>query len=314
MKPECKSKYENLVIRPLLNLIEEHQEFLTLPENLPQLAKLGYMFERFYLAGRIAYGSRGKIKNDDYACENNPKYEIGDHIDYLNEDIENLIYDAWGLHVKDYEEVKYPTIKDVRDLILGGTKELSDFEKKLRKQNKTFDEWVDIKTDPQYRYSSLYGDRKSVADHLLCVIGNGYGYNKELGIVFEEASGADQDRDLYGHWENAILDPMLLPTVTQILEVKELDLALKEEVIAKEEWKKERNKEFDLSIKELEELGKTLSEKIESLALPEDLEIEDEKEVIQQPYKYYPLCEYSIITMFDEIYTGRYRNLSRDCR
>ena len=66
------TKYEKTVIEPIMKVIENNQVFLTKPENLPQLAKLGFMFERLYYAGRICYGYDGIVKRGS-SCENNPK-------------------------------------------------------------------------------------------------------------------------------------------------------------------------------------------------------------------------------------------------
>src|ERR1035437_8055575 len=189
------TKYERYVIRPILSVIEKHQDFLCKPENLPQLAKLGFMFDKLWYAGRVCYGHNGRIKKGGYTCENNPKYELGDTITYNSEENENLIYDAWGMHVSnDGNTMNYD---EFRNLILNG-KQLSEFELRYRKPNKTFDQWVEVLCDNEFQYNILYPDRKSVANHLLCVIGNGYGYNKTTGLVIREASGADQDEDQYG--------------------------------------------------------------------------------------------------------------------
>lgn len=36
-------KFEEKIIDPILSIIRNNQEYLTLPENLPQLAKLGWI-------------------------------------------------------------------------------------------------------------------------------------------------------------------------------------------------------------------------------------------------------------------------------
>jgi len=41
-------KYEEKVIDVILTLIKDNQEYLTQPENLPQLAKLGYMYNTLW--------------------------------------------------------------------------------------------------------------------------------------------------------------------------------------------------------------------------------------------------------------------------
>ncbi len=44
----------------------------------------------------------------------------------------------------------------------------------MTETNMTFDDWVEWLTSDKNEYKSLYPDRRSVANHLLCVIGNGY--------------------------------------------------------------------------------------------------------------------------------------------
>ena len=52
-------KFEENIIDPILTLIRENQEYLTQPENLPQLAKLGWMYNTLWYAGRVCWGYDG---------------------------------------------------------------------------------------------------------------------------------------------------------------------------------------------------------------------------------------------------------------
>ena len=314
------TRYERYVIRPILSAIEKHQDFLCKPENLPQLAKLGFMFEKLWYAGRVAYGYHGIVKKRGYSCENNPKYELGDTINYNSEENENLIYDAWGMHVSnDGNEMTYD---EIRDLVLKG-KPLSEFEIKFRKPNKTFDEWVEVLSDKQFKYSRMYPDRRSVADHLLCTIGNGYGYSKKTGMVFEEASGADQDKDGYGDWENSKFIPEIQEIVDKVLAFDMTKIALDaESAYVKESVAKRKAEQFAEQMKfhKLflpiinEALLKKGKEPI-TLESPKYKEIYDKyieesfdeemskvrgSKKEKQSYEYYPICNYSIITMLDE--------------
>lgn len=227
--PKLKFKFEKLVIDPILSLMKEHQIYLTQPENLPQLAKLGYMYNTLWYAGRQCWGSEGLLQANKkaYDCEDNPKYKI-EAVEPQTEEIENLVYDAWGMHVSEMEDGRYGKLPisgdDFIKLIKEG-KELTPFELKLRKPNKTFDEWVEVLTDKQYRYSSIYKTRRAVADHLLCCIGNGYRINKE-GFIISKASGADQDKDLYGAWENVVFKAEIAKEVDKILSYPEVKLTL----------------------------------------------------------------------------------------
>ena len=225
-------KFEESVIDPILTCIRDNHDFLTRKENLPQLAKLGYMYNTLWYSGRICWGYDGilrskklMVKDEDgeyqYGdCEDNPKYKIEMTDPTGNGDVDDLVYDAWSLHVSRGEGEDGPNSKEFYDLIKNG-KPLTELEKKELKVNKTLDDWVEIKTDPNYKYRSLYPDRKSVADYLLCVIGTGYGWNKD-GFIIEEAGGADQDSALYGDWQNAKFAPQIQKVVDLVLSVPQL--------------------------------------------------------------------------------------------
>lgn len=269
-----KFKFEEEVIDPILELIRDNQEFLTQPENLPQLAKLGYMYNSLWYSGRVCWGTDGllldpdikkAIEEYDYedeenspyqfvSCEDNPKYKI-EMCNPQNDEIENLIYDAWSLHVSDDMN---PSFDEFSKLIKEGVP-LTELEKKELKINKTFEDWVEIKLDPTYKYKSLYPDRKRVADHLLCTIGNGYGWNKD-GYIIEEAGGADQDKSVYGDWRNAKFSPEIQPVVDRILsmpEVKEtLDTAYEHINGAKRKRKEEEDNRW-------RDIFKTIAKKVE---------------------------------------------------
>lgn len=313
------TKYEKLVIRPILKVIENKQDYLCQPENLPQLAKLGFMFNNLWYAGRVCYGYDGIVKKGS-SCENNPKYEIGDNIKYNSEEDENLVYDAWGMHVTDeYKNNDYEAFKKI---VLEG-KELPEFEKERRRPNKTFDDWVKILTDKRYKYHSLYPDRQSVANHLLCVIGNGYGYNTKTGMVISEASGADQDEDLYGEWENAQFESSILEVINKVLDVPECKLALDaySAFVIKNRDKRLKKEREDMSKwfgnllpslnKFRTESGKpeiTLDDDGFQKTMNEYLKIQMSKitgksstpKPKPKPYEYYPISDYSIIWKLDE--------------
>ena len=307
------TKFESKIIKPILKVIEKNQDYLCKLENLPQLAKLGYMFNALWYAGRVCYGYDGIVKKGS-TCENNPKYELGDNIEYNSEENDSLVYDAWGMHVSnDHDEVTYDNFKK---LIFEG-RELSEYEIENRRPNKTFDDWVNVLTDKRYRYHRIYPDRRSVANHLLCVIGNGYGYNPTTGMVIREASGADQDQDLYGEWENAVLEPSILKVVNKILEVPECKIALdsysayviKHREERKQEEREERGKLFGRLLPAINE--KRLAAGKEPVSLDDDefynfidehlntllgRKINDET----KPYEYYPICDYSILWKLDD--------------
>lgn len=243
-------KYEEEVIDPILIYIRENQEYLTIPENLSQLAKLGYMYNTLWYNGRLCWGSGGillsdkvkKMKGDEkyeyISCEDNPKYKI--EMCYpINDDIENLIYDCWGMHVSD-DDLSNPGSEKFIDIIKNGEK-LTPIQKKELKINKTIEDWIEIKTDASYKYKSLYPDAKSVIDNLLFVTGTGYDWNKD-GFIIEEAGGADQDRALYGDWKNAKFKTEIQIMVDSIIKMPEVIETLNTSKKYDDDEKNKRNK------------------------------------------------------------------------
>lgn len=305
--------FEKKIINPILTLIKNNQDYLCQPENLPQLAKLGYIYNSLWYAGRCCWGYEGilKTKKGGYVCEENPKYKI-EMCQPNCQKHDELIYDAWGMHI--LENQLPPSWAEFSKIVLGDT-EYSDFEIRLRKPNKTFDEWVETLTNKQYRYSSIYPNRRAVANHLLCVIGNGYGFKN--GVVVELASGADQDKDIYGFWEKAIFSPKIAKKIEKLMAdpivAQTLDAAKAHIEATRKKRKEEEQKSMPSEILRKALVGKEIITEQESFKLTfekmldllkpllkNDTEI---KSNIGQPvdvFTYYPISEYSIITQFDE--------------
>jgi hypothetical protein len=289
-------EFEERIIDTILNTIKDNQGYLTQRENLPQLAKLGYMYNTLWYGGRISSydGIIPKVMiidedDDDEPCEyeqcgDNPKYKI-DMCNPENEEIENYIYDAWGMHVSNGFGPSWDKFKTT---VLEG-KELTESEIKMLKPNKTFDEWVDALLSKK-RY---YTDKRHVANHLLCVIGNGYGYKN--GFVIHEASGADQDSSDYGDWKNAKFREDIQVIVNQIMVDPEVEIVMEYVTKCKEDYD-----------------AKELAKEIEAFGMPYlDYLKSEERETVESVFKklkgvtensyepYYPICEYSIITKLD---------------
>lgn len=261
-------KFEERIIDKLLEVISVNLDYLTQPENIPALGKLGHIYNRLWYAGRFAYGYEGRLRKDNQ-CDENPKYKL-EVCDVGTPEQYDLVYDAWGMHITMEEKIPL-NFDNFKNLILNG-KNITELDKKMGKLNKTIDDWVEIKTDENYRYKSLYPDRKSVVDHLLCTIGNGYGYKN--GFVFKEAGGADINMELYFNWENATFPKHIQEVVDFILEDEEVKKALDFEHVESIVFYEKRE---------------------------EDLFNEDFITPDTNKYKpYYPICDYSIITMFDE--------------
>ena len=286
-------KFEERIIDKLLEVISVNLDYLTQPENIPALGKLGHIYNRLWYAGRFAYGYNGKLRKDNQ-CDENPKYKL-EICDVGTPEQYDLVYDAWGMHITIEEEIPL-NFDNFKNLILNG-KTITELDKKMGKLNKTLDDWVEIKTDKNYRYKSLYPNRKSVVNQLLCTIGNGYGYKN--GFVFKEASGADMNMELYFNWENATFPKHIQEVVDFILEdeeVKEiLDFQHAEAILFYE--KREKDKKDSL-VEALLKSGKTQNE---AELFIEDLFNKDFITPDANKYSpYYPICDYSIITMFDK--------------
>lgn len=291
-------KFEQEIIDPIIGIIRDNQDYLTQPENLPQLAKLGWMYNTLWYAGRICWGYDGILldptlkKNDNEedpdnlyhfcSCEDNPKYKI-ENCDPTTDEIENLIYDAWGMHVSN--ELGTPTYDKFVDKLKNG-RELTDLDRKLLKINKTMEEWVEILTDKQYRYSSLYPDRRSVLSNLLCTIGTGYGISKD-GFIYKESSGADQDQASYGDWENAKFRTDIETIVNKLIQYPELKATLntanKYETDAKREREEKEDKEWSFLGADFKKIRDKMRTDRESA----------KKEIKYQAY--YPISSSSII-------------------
>jgi hypothetical protein len=104
-------------------------------------------------------------------CNNNPKYDLEWLEEWCGEDSEggNLLYDSWAVTVSNGYE--FPD--DARDSV-----------PKADKLNKTMEDWVDICTHENYKYKSIYPDKKRVVDHYICTNGTGIKWNKDGYLDF----------------------------------------------------------------------------------------------------------------------------------
>jgi hypothetical protein len=315
--------FEKKVIDPILNIIKDNQKYLTKKSNLPQLAKLGFIYNHFWYGGRVCWGHRGRLHDKDfleyvrkseykdglykfYSCEDNPKYKI-EMCDPVSDKIEDLIYDAWGMHVDDLET---PISSDQFFKFIKEGRTLTEFELKQRKPNKTFEEWVDILTDEQYKYSSLYNDRNAILRHMFCTTGSGYKINKE-GFICQTASGADEDISLYGDWENAVFREDIAKQVDEILSQPEVKQTLDEYytfvVELKEKKQKEEDEQNKMFYEILESAGRynqsegrlswdQLHNRIDNFYIEKGIRKKEEKRY----RKYYPISNYSMISKFNK--------------
>ena len=107
----------------------------------------------------------------------NPKDAILEVAEGLSEDDGNLLYDAWGVTVSN--DCEFPDTNPNIPL--------------ESKCNRTMDEWVELFTNPSYRFKSLFPDEFAVKDDLLCTIGTGYNWNNDGFVANVGPSGVDND-------------------------------------------------------------------------------------------------------------------------
>lgn len=312
-----KYNFEEKVIDVILNTIKDNQVYLTQPENLPQLAKLGYMYNSLWYAGRICWGFDGIIKKSKNGiCEDNPKYKI-EMCNPQTKEIDSLIYDAWGMHITEGGNPQ-PSWENFSTIVLKG-KSLTDIEIKQLKLNKTIDDWVDIFTSDDYTYKSLFGSRRSVLDYLLCTIGTGYGFKG--GCVYEKASGADEDTVIYGDWKNAVFNDTIQQIVNNLMSISEVEETVQQSYLyingliekrkAKQLEEKKKLKDEILNSMKLNDLNNSKEENkyyesdefknlLNFIKLNVPLSRETGGVIIEKYKKYYPICDYSNISKIDE--------------
>jgi hypothetical protein len=196
---KTKEKYPNIQAEcdKILKLMKTNQDFLCKEPNHPLLAYIMLRWQNLFYAGRVIYGD----SKYGYQCQNNPKYEFEDMEN--NDKNGNIIYDAWGVGVGMEQLIPPDFLKnhmigdrvgqlneaDFDELATYFSKE-DDFTKLQYKKNKTMDDWYALLGNPNYRYYSIYQDKQSIDDHLLCTNGNGYDWNKD-GFICDRGSSDD---------------------------------------------------------------------------------------------------------------------------
>ena len=257
--------FEEKVIDVLLNTIKDNQEYLTKEENIPQLTKLLYMYNTLYYAARTVYENQ---------CTENAKYKI-EMCNAIDEKTEELIGGCWGIHINRLLDLI--TWNDFYTTVFEGRK-LTEFKKKNLKQNKTFEDWIDILTDKEYEFSYAYTDRKNIANILLCGYGNGFDY--ENGYVIDK-----KNISKYGDWENAIFREDIQEIVKNIMAIPEV------------------KKVIDADVKNFYDVKKFFDfKKFYSTAK----EIKNVFKKNYTPHK--EICKYSNISSFDENTHESYMN------
>ncbi len=283
--------FKKSVVVKVLSIIEANEQYLCKKENLPQMAKLGYILEVLHRVYLVCYGDTGKIKKARYQSS------IRDLINDSNIEMDNdKIYDGWCMHLS--ERMIFPSFRDFKKLIYEG-KALTANEALLIKPKKTFDEWVDVLTNKEYGYHKLYPNRRVVAASLLFFDRNEYVYCD--GFIEGAVSWQSLVSD-YGDWQNAVLPEKILNQITKILEMPMVAEAFEVTFEVYEKRKTETKK----SEKETDKLRK-LVEKIRILQKKEGLLDEFDKN--KRKRDLYPTIIFgdkSPITQFTEQTHGSY--------
>ena len=284
-------KFEKLVIDKILNIIKKNQVYLTQPENLPQLAKLGYMYDTLWYAGRICWGYDGILrdsKRGNGQCEDNPKYKI-EMCKPQTSEIENLIYDASGMHCSMNEQKE--NWEEFSKMVFSGV-ELSKLQKNILKVNKTMVDWYEIFMSKDYKYSHMFKTKKNVSDYLLCTIGTGYGFKD--GCIYKEASGADQDVAEYGDWKNATFSENIDKVIKDIMSISEVEQTIQAAHLYTKEILDKYNAE------KLEKDIKIFGMSYEDFCKSDEYNKISGRFGVEKYNQYYPISDYSNISKIDE--------------
>jgi len=167
--------------KDLLAVSVKHMEYLL--EHPKELAYIYWKYDRLLNSCRFI-GQGGE----------NPKYPISEieeeAIEKYGEKYNGIVYDAWGFSVSN-DGFPFDDDDVTDERVTNPLYELQS------KQNKTMEEWIQLMTDKNYEYHSLYPNLWSVLNYLLCVIGTGFGWNKE-GFIIEEGA-ADSDSTIFSN-------------------------------------------------------------------------------------------------------------------
>jgi hypothetical protein len=226
----------NSIMIEILEMINDHRL------STEQVSKLLYVFNILDTAGHNGWGGFDGVLIDP---ELQNEVDDDEEVDFFYHSKKNHIpVGLLDLYNSFNDKLEHIDIDRLINILKNG-QELSNLEILLLKPNKTFDDWVEIKTHKEYKYNDLYSSRMKVADHLLCTLGNGYDWNKQ-GYLEYSSEVID--------WKNVKLPSTLLNRLIEILNIKEVKLTYKvfvDKMIDKDKdilkAKEEYNKYFGLS-------------------------------------------------------------------
>jgi hypothetical protein len=250
-------KYMNKVLK----MVVKHQiYFSTHPK---QLALLMQEYDDLHYASRYH-------ENEELHDWENLKYAVIDLEEQVDKDYAALVYDAWVATIEKEEISNHPL---------------------ERKKNKTMEEIVSMCLDPEYRYKSIFPNRRSVLNHYLCTIGAGKAWNKD-GFIGDKEGPSGCDMELFSYfWEETM--PSNIKKEMTWLDDAEINQYRKK---MKNSKKKSLNKEEGLfaSFEKIDELLKKINPK--KYASEQKKKAEDLKS-----YPFYPMVEdYSLICTMPE--------------
>lgn len=275
----------------VLDVVLENFDYFK--ENPRHLAWAMMNYELIHRVGRVNF----------HECDDNPKDLVIEYGEKLkNKNDSNLMYDAWGVTVSNFIHEFEDTSPEI------------PLESKI---NKTLDEWVEVCMDKRFRFNEICPDRFSVEDHILCVSGNGYGWNKDGFACEDGPCGTDEDifagytraeKEVREDIRNNILelrDNLKIKEYTQALFKKAMEN--EKRIYNGEEWLdvmrgqnplKESNKKLQKTLNKLLEGGHSV--------LPQDLKkdlqryvdgLDDKRKELkrEEERSYYPIDEYSLM-------------------
>lgn len=244
-------------MKKVLKIVLKEKTYLE--QNPKVLAKLMAEYNEIHYASRFHEDER---KHD----WDNLKYPVIELESQTTPEYAHLVYDAWcaGISREEYDA----------EAEAKKTKKFKAMEAKI---NKTMDDHVAICTSKEYRYNSLYPDRRQVLSHYLCTIGNGIDWNKDGFLTNMGPSG--QDMMIYHNYREVEVPEKLLKQWTWLENeeiVKYRDKMNKVHKAAQAKRKKEE-KAQDALMAKLKKM-KDLAGIVKDFVIPAD-------------YPYYPMSE-----------------------
>jgi len=202
---EFRLTYYKGVVEPFGKIINDNCSDIC--DSFPLAGKIMYIMKVISKAGIICWGPRGIIKKGDYEGDFGIDEDVWDDEEFYGD----VLRTAMSLHSD--HQVQIPEYSEFIELIENG-EPIKEVEKRLMKDNKTFEDWVEILLDPEYRYNSLYKDERDVISSLLFSYGNEYELNSD-GFIYD-SSGSEK----FGGWRSVQIPDNIKSKIMVILNTK----------------------------------------------------------------------------------------------